>query len=412
MKNYCRYFFWVISFFLFSFASESAKSEPLNLYGNAVIEQAYGSNLRIPVLSRQELNLTGDKSVSDFDFKLSGRFRADKYLSPNSTQEGDLREVRANYRKDTWLVSIGRQSIVWGKADFIPVLDVVHPFDYREFILDDRESSRRSLTMLRVEKRINLENFAQVLVIPERRMDIIPAPEDRFSEAWGVQSVLENTVGGSDKSSEWFFSSPGVGFKWENSSTNLGWTVNALNRWSPQPYFIVDGLPASFREVNYRQWVIGGTFDLQWSDWVVRGEFAHLPTVYLPASSLGVNYMKYNQNSWMLGIDRNIKQWLIGAQFFQTSHASGSVRPINGRTQNTVTVSATNFFWQDRCQVKGFVARDLSENGIWLRATVSYQLYSRLKISLQKDEFKGDDSSLLGKIEDESRFKLGVKYDF
>lgn len=389
-----------------------AKSEPLTLYGNALLEQAYGSNLGNPVLSRQELNLAGEKSVSDFDFKLSGRFRADRYLSPDTTLEGDVREALVLYRKGTWLASLGRQSVVWGKADFIPVIDVVHPFDYREFLLDERESSRRPLTMLRVEKSVSSYNYVQVIVIPERRMDIIPAPEDRFSEVWGVQSFLEDTVGGSDKASDWFFGKPEAGFKWENNSTNLGWTLNALNRWSPQSYFIEEDSPGSFKKVNYRQWVIGGTFDLQWSDWVVRGESAYFPTVYLPASTLGINYMKYNQISWMLGVDRTIMQWLIGAQFFETSYAGGTVHPINGGTQNTLTLSATNSFCQDRCQIKGFAARDLSENGIWFRASVSYQIYPKLKITLDKDKFKGDSSSLLGKLEGESRFKLGAKYDF
>ncbi len=412
MRNYCRYSFWGICFLLSSITPEIAKSQPLNLYGNAVVEQAYGSNLKIPVLSRQELNLSGQKSISDYEFKFSGRFRADKYLSPDPTLEGDLREGRVNYRKEAWLVSIGRQSVVWGKADFVPVLDVVHPFDYREFILDDRESSRLPLAMLRVERRVNSENFAQILVIPERRADILPAPEDRFSEVWGVQGILVDAVGGSERSSEWLFSRTQAGFKWENNSTNLGWTLNALNRWSPQPYFVIDGLSGSISEVDYRQWVMGGSFDLQLSNWVVRGESAYFPTVYLPASTLGIDYLKYNQASWMLGVDRYIKQWLFGAQFFQTSYSGGAIQPINGREQNTFTLSATNSFWQDRFQVKGFFARDLDEHGVWLRASVSYQINARLKLSLQRDQFNGDDASLFGKLDDESRTKLGIKLDF
>ena len=188
MNHRCNLYRLLLVFSLFAAAPAQADEKPL--YGSVAIDRAYGAAPHAPVLRREELNLTAAQPVAGCDAKLSGRFRYQTRLSPDAHSHGEVREARVDCRRQDWLLSVGRQAVVWGKADGFPVLDVVHPFDYREFILDDRESSRRPLTMLRAEKRVSADDYFQLLVIPERRLDILPKPADRFSEPWGAQATL------------------------------------------------------------------------------------------------------------------------------------------------------------------------------------------------------------------------------
>ena len=52
------------------------------------------------------------------------------------------REFYVDYNIPQMDLRIGKQMIVWGEIDGFRLLDLVNPFDLREFILDDYEDSR------------------------------------------------------------------------------------------------------------------------------------------------------------------------------------------------------------------------------------------------------------------------------
>ncbi len=399
----------LISFFGISLVH----AEETIVSGSVRVEQGIGlMDPKDLVLNREEFSLNAEKTIAECKGKVSGRFRYETKLAQSKNTVAEVREGSVTCRREEWLVSVGRQSVVWGKADGFPVLDVVHPFDYREFIFDDRAASRRPLTMLRVEKRIGNENYAQLLVIPERREDILPKPGDRFSEPLGNQAELADAAGLTNNRDGLHVATPQVGIKWEHASSDISWTLNFLNRWAPQPYYVFNPSSLSVLDVSYQQWIIGGSFDRSFSDWVVRGEMIYMPRDFRSASSSQIDYRSYQQISWMLGVDKSIGEWLLGAQFFQTNFSGAEVEPVGGRQQNTLTLMTTRSFWQDRLQFRGFVARDLNHGGTWLRARNSWQAYSNVELGVQCDWFTGDSDSTLGKLKHESRIKFDIKLDF
>ncbi|MDX1778021.1 MAG: DUF1302 family protein, partial [Thermodesulfobacteriota bacterium] len=67
------------------------------------------------------------------------RYRDDFH---NQRQEDILREFYFDYHSNDWEIRIGKQMIVWGEIDGFRLLDLVNPFDLRQFILDEYEDSR------------------------------------------------------------------------------------------------------------------------------------------------------------------------------------------------------------------------------------------------------------------------------
>ena len=199
-------------------------------HGDIGTQQAYGIDAHSLVLSSLEANFSAQHSGKSCNEKFAVRLQTENQLTPNRTYSSDVRQAEVACRQGDWLWSIGRQAVVWGKVDGFRILDAVHLFDYREFILVDREASRLSLAMLRVEKNFNEQNTLQFLLIPEQRLDILLNASDRFSEIW-PQLNWDKQAGTESHSSK--INTPQIGMKWERIGQQFSYTFNVLNRWSP-----------------------------------------------------------------------------------------------------------------------------------------------------------------------------------
>jgi hypothetical protein len=232
------------------------------------------------------------------------------------------------------------------------------------------------------------------------------------------------------------FSKPQGGFKWEHNGTRLGWTANVLDSWATQPYYSLNAgsqslLSSYYRRPGqefvrtpgsagsapllssyYRRLLVGSSFDLQWSKWVVRGEATYLPVIYLPTPSTSVEYLKYAQTSFVVGADRVVHEWLLSGQFFRTYFPRQAVDPANGRAQNFVTFLATRSFRQDRLKARAFAAGDATHYGVWTEMSLSYDLPRNFQVKLGGDWFRGDAGSTFGQLGNESRIKLDLKWSF
>jgi hypothetical protein len=390
-----------------------AQDPKITFHGDIGTGQASGASTGSMALSRYELNFGVARDLGrPCKAKAAYRVRVDRYLSPSTEYDFDLREAWLTCRAGDWLFSAGRQTVAWGKADGFPVLDAVQPLDYREFFLDEHQSARRPLAMIRAEKQIDGHDFLQAIYIPEKRADILPRLGDRFAEPWIAELTLAAeaaSIGAANSSS---FSKPQGGLKWEHNGTRLGWTANALNSWASQPYYSLNAGSGLLESSYYRRLLAGSSLDLQWSKWVVRGEATYLPVIYLPTPSTAVEYLKYAQMSFVVGADRSVHEWLLSGQFFRTYSSRQAVDPVNGRAQNFLTVLATRSFRQDRLKARAFAADDVTHHGAWVEASLSYDLPRNYQIKLGGDWFRGGAVSTFGELENENRIKLDLKWSF
>ncbi|UUZ48687.1 hypothetical protein LP420_39405 [Massilia sp. B-10] len=113
----------------------------LELHGELGVQRAYASGSFEPALARLDAGLSGQIRTERCSARIGLRWRADDYLAPDRQHSGELREAAAECRQGAWLLKVGRQVVVWGKADNFRVLDAVHPFDYREFLLESKEEA-------------------------------------------------------------------------------------------------------------------------------------------------------------------------------------------------------------------------------------------------------------------------------
>ncbi|MDB5906453.1 MAG: hypothetical protein JWP34_567 [Massilia sp.] len=389
-----------------------ADEVPAKLHGELGVEHAAGTRHGEAVLTRAEATLSARFQAEGCSAKIALRLRWDARLAPLHTKENELREAAFVCRFSDWLLGVGRQAVVWGKADNFRVLDAVHPFDYREFLLGDKEAARRPLAMVRIERQMGELDAAQLLLITERRADVLPGPGDRFSALF-PQGALDRIATPGKVPPESTLANAQAGIKWEHTGRQLGYTVNMLNRWSPQATYTFNPQTGAVTRNAYRQTLLGGSFDLALSEWVVRGEAIYTPHVYLPTSSpvpgAPPEYQRNEQSVWVAGVDRSVGEWFLSAQLFE-SRVTGSVsEPLQGRKQRLVSVSATRSFLQDQLKVRAFVARDVSQGGTWVSVSAVDELSPGWELSAGVDVLNGVESSVFGKIKNESRVKVAIK---
>ncbi|RLA60483.1 MAG: hypothetical protein DRQ78_09470, partial [Epsilonproteobacteria bacterium] len=85
----------------------------------------------------------------------------------NYTQYDYLRELYIDTSFGDWDFRIGKQQVVWGKADGVKFLDIINPTDFREWGQNTMEDSRIPLWMLTAETDLGNNDSLQIVWVPD-----------------------------------------------------------------------------------------------------------------------------------------------------------------------------------------------------------------------------------------------------
>ena len=93
----------------------------------------------------------------------------------NYTQNDYLRELYVDTTVADMDLRIGKQQVVWGKADGVKFLDIINPTDFREWGQNTMEDSRIPLWMMVVDKDLGNNDSLQAIWVPDiGRINQIP----------------------------------------------------------------------------------------------------------------------------------------------------------------------------------------------------------------------------------------------
>ena len=96
-------------------------------------------------------------------------------LHRNYTQYDFLREAYIDTNLGDFDIRLGKQQVVWGKADGVKFLDIINPTDFREWAQNTMEDSRIPLWMGVVEKDLGNNDSLQFVWVPDvGRINQIP----------------------------------------------------------------------------------------------------------------------------------------------------------------------------------------------------------------------------------------------
>ncbi len=380
---------------------------------------------------------------NDWKLKSSMRFRAEAidglqindidrdgysdFSTPAQLNDGLELELRELYLQgtigDTFL-TLGKQQIVWGKADGLKVLDIVNPQSFREFILDDFDSSRIPLWTTNIERTV-ADWDLQFIWIPDQTYHALPkqnasyaltSPELVPIAPEGVKVNLEKAR----KPNNILLDSD-VGLRAATFWNGWDITFNYLYQYNNlavlrQNLSLASGKPVVTITPEYeRTHVFGGTFSNAYADWVVRGEVGYFTDHYFIAKNSLQNQgvVKSPELHYVLGLDWNAP-WdiLVSGQLIQSWVIKDADKTTRDKVDTTLTGLIRRNFKYDTLIAEVLVIANTNNGDGIIRPKISYEWLDNVKTWLDMDIFYGDSKGVFGQYGDNDRVVVGIEISF
>ncbi len=382
----------------------------------------FDNQAKLTILSRLRsisLDALSPENVTDNAYS-----QFSKPLFIGNSSEFELREFYLEIPSDNYYFTLGKQQVVWGKADGLKVLDIVNPQSFREFILEDFDDSRIPQWMANIETSFG-EWDAQFLWIPDQSYHVLPANNALYEPTSpllapkppaGVDiDVLEiNRPGRTLKDSD-------IGLRlsrfWKGWDLSLNYLYQYDNFALPyQRRLITTNGPLIEIEPQYRRThVLGGSFSNAFDDWVVRGELAYFSDRYFLAQDLSDSdgITKGAEASYVLGLDwAGLENTLISGQLFQSVATNRRASTVRDKTDSTFSLLFNHTLLNETMELRLIWLANTNIGDGLVRLRASYEWQDNLKIWVSSDSFYGSEEGIFGQFDDNDRLTLGVELGF
>jgi len=403
----------------YSFGTQSGKSQSAELEIRPVWELTLsdrwsfqgGARIRIDAFDRLEVGRPSQDIAAPFT----------KRWLVGQTTELELREAFLQYGGDLTTVRLGKQQIVWGRADGIKVLDIVNPQSFREFILDDFDQSRTPLWSLFVEQTIaglDIQGFwlfDQTFNEAPPRGSVFGITAQDFVPTFFEPPTKPVVVNAIDRPNSRLSDSE-FGLQVSGLAGNWNFSLNFLHTFEDTPFFGFESLQDQIiitprlNRVN----ILGGSFANSWGNFTLRGEAT---VTFNEDVSVGFQSGATNTQAesdvvkYVIGLDYvGIDDTFISAQFFQQVKLTSFPEALVPLTEEFTTLLVRrdindgdwtlDFRW---------LANHSSNDGL-IRAYVTQQINDQMKVSFGGDFFYGRQIGVFGQFSNADRLSLTFSY--
>jgi hypothetical protein len=321
----------------------------------------------------------------------------------------ELRELYVRGRLDRVLFTVGKQQVVWGKADGLKVLDVVNPQDLREFILPPFEDSRIPLWTVNLEIPLDPVDL-QLLWIPDPTFHDLAPPDGLYALTTPelFPPVPAGVVVRQPDRPGSFFADSAAGLRL--STFWRGWdvTLNYLYHYDDLPIPFLEG--AEVRPGYERSHVLGGSFSNAFGDLTLRGELAvSLDRFFAsrdPGDGDGVK--EATQVSYVLGFDwYGLEDSLVSLQIFQNFLSRADT--VRDDFETNVTLLLRRDLLHDTLTPEVAWIHNVDHGDGLLRPRVRYALSDLLDVWLGLDVFYGSKHGFFGEFNRNDRVVVGFE---
>ncbi|HHE64538.1 MAG TPA: hypothetical protein ENL09_00775 [Bacteroidetes bacterium] len=405
---------WVV-FALFFFINV-AQAQSLNWSGYArnYSGMLLTGNKKYAIL-QNTFNLNIEQSKDKVAFKVNSYI----YQYPNQEIEIGLREAYMDIYFNSVDLRIGKQQIIWGKADGVFITDIISPKDLSEFLLRDFDEIRMGITSLKADYYLGdntfefvwAPNFTSTQMPDENsiwfpQLDFPVSPVFDYSQK-EVAATLEN--------SEVFAKFSAItsaidfeiiaGYMWDDDPTmHISKTIN------PQTHQLT-GLTVTPR--HHRLGLAGGSFSSTLGGFVLRGEGAYYNGKYFNSedSTLTDGTVKKNYIHYLVGVDYTLWDIRLSSQFIQQAILDYDKHIKNDEFENTMTVLASKDFLRETLRLELFSYIGLNNSDALIRPKITYDLADGFELLLGANIFLGSEGRF-GQYDDNDMVYTKIKYSF
>ena len=402
------------------------------------IGTAQGRSQKFELLVEPELEI---ELPFGLDFTAIGRMRIDALdkLEPGEPSQNEiselsrrifvgdrvdveLRELYVEATMGRTYLTVGKQQIVWGKADGLKILDVVNPQRFREFILDEIDDARIPLWAVNAE--IPMGDFtAQLLFIPDQTYHELP----ELNSIYAFTSPLFRPT-----------LQPGVTLDFRPverpnrvlADSDIGVRLSTFWKgWdlTLNYFYHYHDLPVLYRQVSIspggprvtvtpkyeRSHLVGGTFSNVFSNFTVRGEGGVSSDRFFSTddSQDADGVIKANELAYLLGLDWfGVQETFLSFQVFQSWITDFKRAGLRDKLDTNASLLLRRDFLSGSVVAEMFWLHNLNHRDGLLRPKISYELSDDVKVWLGLDFFYGNRNGLFGQFDINDRLVIGIQF--
>jgi len=360
-------------------------------------------------------NLNIEQSKDNVFFKVNPYI----YQYPNQEMEIGLREAYIDIYFNSVDLRIGKQQIIWGKADGVFITDIVSPKDLSEFLLRDFDEIRMGITCMKADYYLGNNTFEFVWVpkftstqMPDESSIWYPRMNFPLQPIFDYSQNQEET---NLENSEVFAKFSAItsaidfeimgGYMWDDDPT-----MHITKTIDPQT-FQLEGITVTPR--HHRLGLAGGSFSTTLGGFVVRGEGAYYHGKYFNSEdpTLMDGTVKKNYLHYLIGMDYMLWDIRLSSQFIQQTILNYDEQIKNDQFDNTITILASKDFLRETLRVELFLYIGLNHHDALIRPKVIYDLADGLELLLGANIFVGDEGRF-GQYDNNDMVYTKIKYSF
>lgn len=372
---------------------------------------------------------SGDYAVlqNTFDWRLDyGKGNVSLFVNPVFNYSGLDKELDINLRQayfdiyyDNFDLRIGKQQIIWGKADGVFITDVISPRDLTEFILPEFEEIRIGTNAVKLNYYLG-NSTVEAVWLPTFQPTITPDQNSIWFPKMDIY-LIPVTFGASEEI-EQKLSESEAALKYSYLGSAIDFELMTAYLWDDSPVMHVypvgiDSLSGQFdglfiQPKHHRVPLVGASFGKSVLGAVLRGEAAYYFDKNLAAENFTVNGVREKDYiNYLIGYDHNWFGVNVSMQFVQEYILDYEEDIVNDEYQSTSTFLASKTYMNETLELSLFSYYGINDEDALLRPKLSYDLSDGFNILLGADIFVGEQGSF-GQYDDNDMVYVKVRYDF
>ncbi len=401
-------------------AGQYTKAQDLDISGFARSYEGVLFNTGDFGIVQQTLNLNFEKRGNKVAFKTNPMV----YLYDADSLHFNMRELYLDLYFDNFDIRIGKQQVVWGKADGVFITDIVSPLNLTEFLLPDFDEIRTGVIATKVNYYFG-NSTLEAILIPV----FTPTEKPNSGSIWHIQpdfpvtpswDFSRETIMPSLESSEVFLKYTALtsaidfefmgAYTWDDNPTLHLQKEFGVDPSTQQP--ILTGL--NITPEHHRLAIGGGSFSTEIKGVILRGEAAYYNGKYFltedplqPDGNIQKDYLHY-----LVGLDFNLGPVKVSSQFIQQTILDYDANILNEKTENTMTVMARVDMFRETLHLELFSYIGLTNEDALIRPKITYDLDDSFSILLGSNIFAGEEKGRFGQYGDNSMAYVKFKYNF
>ncbi len=365
----------------------------------------------------------GEYSVlqNTFDWKLDyGKGDVALFVNPvfdynalNNNLDISLRQAYMDIYFDNFDLRIGKQQIIWGKADGVFITDIISPRDLSEFILPDFEEIRIGINAVKFDYYLGNSTFEAVW-IPTFQ----PAVAPRKGSIWYINMLdfmmpivydyHNYDVGNKLSESE-------IALKYSYLGSAIDFELMAAYMWDDNPAMHIFPQPDTtllIKTEYHRLPLAGASFSKAVEGAIVRGEGAYYFEKRFAADDFTVNGIREKDYAhYLIGYDHNWFGVNVSFQFIQEYILDYENDIRNDEFSNTMTFLVMEDFLRETLRLEFFTYYGINNKDALLRPKITYDFTDGFEVQLGANIFIGEEGNF-GQYNENDMIYLKLKLSF